>query len=354
MNSLIKITAITGGINEPSARFRVRQYIKGLEYLNIKVIERIPFISKSGKYWYHRYPFLLQLLPQLGTAGLRMISRIPAIVESYNSDITWIQREFLTAFSTIEGLTKNPRIFDVDDAIWLRCKFTSEFAKKVVRKMDGVICGNEWIANYFSDCRVPIWVIPTGVDVAKWTPSLLIRDPEKNFFLGWTGTSSNYQYLYEIEKPLVYFFKKYPSAKLLIISDQKPNFLRLSEKNIQFLYWSKEIEVQAVQQMDVGLMPLKNNDWEKGKCAFKMLLYMATQIPVIVSPVGMNKDVLKKDIIGFSPKSHTEWFDALVTLRNDTDLRHQMGTAGRIVVENNYSLKQILPQLADIFRKIII
>ncbi len=347
----LKITAITGGVNEPSARFRVRQYVQWLQQqYNINVTEKMPFIGKSGCYWYHKYSLPIQILPQLGTAGLRIASRVPALIESYNSDVTWIQREFLTAFSTTEWLTKRPRVFDIDDAIWLRLKATSGFAKKIVRKMDGILCGNKWIADYFADCNVPIWVIPTGVDTDRWQPACL--SSKELFYLGWTGTSGNYQYLYYIEHALVEFFKKYPVAKFLIVSDREPNFLQLSTKNIHFIHWSKDIEVNAVQQMDIGLMPLKDSDWERGKCSFKMLLYMAAGIPVVVSPVGMNQEVLKKDAVGFGPKNNSEWADALITLYEDAALRNQMGIAGRRVVENYYSVAKIVPQLAEIFHKI--
>ena len=129
----MNVSAITGGENEPSARFRVRQYLPGLAEHNINVNEHYPFIAKSGRYWYHKYPFSMQIFPQLGTAGLRIAARLPAIIESYKTDLTWIQREFLTAFATTEGLTKRPRIFDVDDAIWLRLKATENFEKKIVQ-----------------------------------------------------------------------------------------------------------------------------------------------------------------------------------------------------------------------------
>jgi len=350
MSSFLKVTAITGGSNEPSARFRVRQYIQGLAKHNIQVTEHYPFIGKSGCYWYHKFPSPMQFLPQLGTAGLRLTSRISAISASHKSDITWIQREFLTAIVTTEGLTKSPRLFDVDDAIWLRLKLTSGFAKRIVRKMDGLICGNDWIANYFSDCKVPTWVIPTAVDTVRWAPTL--SKPRDTFYLGWIGTSGNYQYLYSIEKALFTFFTKYPSAKLLIVSDRKPKFTYLSLKNIHFISWSKNGEVQAVQQMDVGLMPLKDTDWEKGKCSFKMLLYMATGIPVIVSPFGMNQEILNIDNIGFGPTSHSEWVDTLTVLYKNETMRKQMGLAGRKVVKHYYSLDTITPQLADIFHKI--
>ena len=346
----LKITAITGDINEPSARFRVRQYISGLRKYNIQVTEALPFVAKSGCYWYHKYPFLIQILPQLGTAILRLASRVPAILESYKSDITWIQREFLTATSTTEALTKKPRLFDIDDAIWLRLKFTSGFAKRIVRKMDGIICGNEWIADYFSDCNVPIWIIPTGVDTNRWRPAFSLL--QNNFYLGWIGTAGNYQYLYDIEPALFAFFSNFPSAKLLICSDCKPRFSNLSQKNIHYIRWSKDNEVKAVQQMNVGLMPLRDNDWEKGKCSFKMLLYMSTGIPVIVSPVGMNKEILKIDTIGFGPANNLEWHDALTTLYENINIRNQMGVRARQVVKEYYSLNKIIPQLSNIFYEI--
>lgn len=350
MSSPLKITAITGGNNEPSARFRVRQYIQGLEKYNIQVTEHYPFIAKSGCYWYHNLPFTFQILPQLGAATLRVVSRIPAIIKSHTSDLTWIQREFLTALSTTEGLTKSPRVFDVDDAIWLRLKLSSGFAKKIVRKMDGLICGNEWLANYFSDCNIPTWIIPTGIDTIRW--NIGCSNQKKYFYLGWIGTSSNYKYLYDIEKALLTFFNKYPSVKLLIVSDQEPKFRKISRNNILFIRWSKDIEVQAVQQMDIGLMPLKNTDWEKGKCSYKMLLYMATGIPVIVSPIGMNKEILKIDTIGFGPTSYSEWVDSLTNLYLNSTLRKNMGLAGRRVVQQYYSLDTIIPQLSNIFYKI--
>ncbi|WLE97824.1 MAG: glycosyltransferase family 4 protein [Candidatus Electrothrix communis] len=347
----MNVSAITGGENEPSARFRVRQYLPGLAEHNINVNEHYPFIAKSGRYWYHKYPVPAQILPQLGTAGLRIAARLPAIIESYKTNLTWIQREFLTAFSTTEGLTKSPRVFDVDDAIWLRLKATESFSKKIVRRMDGLVCGNSWLADYFSDCNTPTWVIPTGVDTERWRPDCLTS--RKELYIGWIGTSGNYQYLYEIEQALFQFFKKFPSAKLLIIADTPPHFSCLPEKNIQFLPWSQDIEVQAVQQMHIGIMPLQDSDWERGKCAFKMLLYMSTGIPVVVSPVGMNREVLQRGRVGFGPRNHSEWIDALTALIVNPELRKQMGNKGREIVEQYYSVKKIVPQLVDIFRSFL-
>jgi len=262
MMTPIRITAITGGINEPSSRFRVRQYINPLADHNITVSEHIPFIAKSGSYWYHKHPLPIQLIPQLVVAFLRLMSRFPAIYSSYQTDITWIQREFLTAFSTIEGFTKRPRIFDVDDAIWLRLKFTSGFAKRIAKKMDGIICGNQWLADYFSDCKVQTWVVPTAIDTARWTPPGFKK--EHPFYFGWIGTSGNLCYLYDIEPALSQVLKKISSARLLIVSNNRPNFSAIPPDKIHFLRWSPDIEVDAVQKMDVGLMPLRGDIFISG------------------------------------------------------------------------------------------
>lgn len=342
----MNITAITGGKNEPSARFRVRQYVRGLAEYNIDVDEYYPFIAKSGGYWYHKYSLPVQVIPQLGTAGLRIVSRIPAIIQSYRTDITWIQREFLTAFATTEGLTKRPRIFDIDDAIWLRLKATENFAQKIVRKMDGLICGNSWLANHFADCNVPTWILPTGVNTQRWRPRSF--SSQEYLYIGWIGTSGNYKYLYDVENVLLYLFEKFPFVKLFVVADTPPLFTRLPAQNVCFLPWSPETEVQAVQKMDIGIMPLHDNEWEKGKCSFKMLQYMATGIPVVVSPIGMNKEVLRKDEIGFGPRNYTEWIDTLTALVDSAALRKQMGKNGRSIVEEYYSVEKIVPRLVDI------
>jgi len=346
----ISVTAITGGINEPSSRFRVRQYIKSLADYNIKVIEHIPFITKSGNYWYHKHSLPIQLVPQFFIAGLRLMSRFPAIYSSYSTDITWIQREFFTAFSTAEGLTKRPRLFDVDDAIWLRLKLTSGFAKRIVNKMDGLICGNQWVADYFSDCGIRTWVIPTGIDTMRWVPPTF--KSEQPFYYGWIGTSGNLRYLYDIEPALKVVLEELSSAKLLIVSDRQPEFSTIAHDRIHFMRWSQKIEVDAVQRMNVGLMPLRDSDWERGKCAYKMLTYMAVGIPVIVSPVGMNVEVLKAGQVGFGANKHSEWTEALITLYKNPTLRKCMGRAGQQIVMSHYSVNVIVPKLAAIFKQI--
>ncbi|MCI5140304.1 MAG: glycosyltransferase family 1 protein [Candidatus Electrothrix sp. ATG1] len=213
--------------------------------------------------------------------------------------------------------------------------------------MDGLICGNSWLANHFSSCNVPTWILPTGIDTQRWKPSPFTS--QEYLYIGWIGTSGNYKYLYDIENVFLYLFEKFPFVKLLVVADTPPFFTRLPAQNVCFLRWSREVEVQAIQQMHIGIMPLHDNEWEKGKCSFKMLQYMATELPVVVSPVGMNKEVLERGEIGFGTRNYSEWIDALTSLVGSTELRRQMGEKGRNVVEQHYSVEKIIPQLVDVF-----
>ena len=113
-----------------------------------------------------------------------------------------------------------------------------------------------------------------------------------------------------------------------------------------------EREVELVQQMDVGLMPLDDSEIARGKCGFKMLSYMSAGLPVIVSPVGVNPDILAHDQVGLAASGPNDWFEALERLSNDHELGQQMGIAGRRVVEEHYSVIANAPKLADIFREV--
>jgi glycosyltransferase involved in cell wall biosynthesis len=112
----------------------------------------------------------------------------------------------------------------------------------------------------------------------------------------------------------------YRKLKALVIADRPPSFSSLPSERVRYIPWSSQTEVTAVQQMDIGLMPLPNNEWTKGKCSFKMLQYMACAIPVIVSPVGMNLEVLELGEVGLSANSTSEWYDALVCLYKNRTL----------------------------------
>jgi glycosyltransferase involved in cell wall biosynthesis len=224
------------------------------------------------------------------------------------------------------------------------------FSEEIVARCYGVIAGNQFIADHYLKQADRVWVVPTSIDTERWRPSE--SRPATRWTIGWTGSRSNLKYLYLIEEPLADFLASHSESKLLVVCDEKPVFKKIRASRWQFELWSPENEVELVQQMNVGLMPLPDTEWARGKCSLKMILYMAVGIPVIVSPVGHNKEVMQWDRIGLPANSANDWHEALLALFNDKELSAGLGSAGREVVMERYSVNKNAGVLAEIFRKV--
>lgn len=337
----IKVAALTGGKYDPSARFRVRQLIPALLQEGIEMDEFIPPISKypPSQQWFR---------PLWGIATLA--GRIPAVIATYRYDIVLLQRELLSTLVTLEPFTKRPRVLDVDDAIFLHRD--GRFAKQLAQLSDLIICGNDFIAEWFSKWNNNIAIIPTAVDTRRYIPREENRSSQGKLVIGWIGTSGNFKYLYKIESALERVIKKRSEIIFKIISDQKPKFKEKLNEKIEYVKWSPKTEIADIQSMTIGIMPLDNTEWEKGKCSFKMLQYMACGIPVIVSPVGINAQILSESKIGFGVISLKDWVDALIFLLNSPEQRKKMGSNGRKLVEAKYSINAIVPKLSSYFKAI--
>ena len=236
-------------------------------------------------------------------------------------------------------------MLDVDDAIWLNSD--DDFAGRLAESCELIICGNDYLANYFVQWNKNIEIIPTSVDTNKFMPT----QSSEGLVLGWTGTGGNFQYLYQIESALARVLRFFSEAKLRVVSDRRPTFTSLPDAQIEFIQWSPENEVKTIQGMSIGLMPLGNSEWERGKCSYKMLLYMACGIPVVVSPIGMNSEVLERGQCGFAADDERGWIEGLTILLEDAKLRSQMGNTGRQVVLEHYSLEGLAPVLSACFKR---
>jgi len=337
---MIKVTALTSGKNDASRRFRVRQFIHPLRQLGIEVSEHRLFMSK------YRLPPTPWLRPAWGIG--KLLGRAPGLVASRFADITWLEREFFPGRSTLERFAGSKRLLDVDDAIWLGGQ--PNFSEEIAAQCYGVIAGNQFIADHYQKHSERVWVVPTSVDTDRWRPSP--KNEKAPWTIGWTGTKSNLEYLYTIEEALADFLARHPDSRLLILCDEKPVFNQIAASQWHFERWSPENEVAVIQQMNVGLMPLPDTEWTRGKCALKMLVYMAAGLPVVVSPVGLNREVLHWQEVGFAATSANDWYDALVALFNNRDLATRLGATGREVVEEHYSVATNAPLLAKIFQEV--
>ncbi len=336
----MRVAAYTGGPNVPSARARVRQYIAPLRELGIQVQEYpLP--------WGNVLPRRRALRPLW--AGATATSRVLDLARSWGANLTWVSRQLLPAFAPVQALARRPMVLDVDDAVWLNTG--GRRAKELARASTAVVCGNAYLADYFRQWNSAIHVIPTAIDARKYSPRAPSSDGDAAI-IGWSGTSVNFAFLYEIEEALARVLEERPAVRLRILADRPPTFTTLPASRVDFVRWRPEIEADCIREMSIGLMPLAEDPWCAGKCSFKMLSSMACGLPVVVSPVGMNSDVLACGNIGFGPKSTQEWIDALLLLIDNPELRDRMGAAGRFVVEQHFSLERLVPRYAEVLHAV--
>lgn len=331
-----RVAAFTGAFNEPCARFRVRQHIENLKEFGVEVDD---LSSSLGT-----FPPRNKFIRPIWAAG-NILQHIPYTIKSWKYDVSLIQREFLSTFYTVEFLTRKPRILDVDDAIWIyrggKC------ARKLAESVNHIICGNQYLAEWFQKINTNITIIPTAVDTERFAPTFDHQIPEKKI-IGWTSTSSSYPHLYKIEDALLKVFQIYPNCVLRIISDQPPSFKKIPEKNVEYIKWTPEMETKALFDIAIGIMPLEDNEFSRGKCSYKMLTYMSCEKPVVVSPVGMNKDVLSMGKVGFSAENNKDWTEALLCLLENDSERAAMGKSGRQIILSKFDKKVVCQQISEV------
>ena len=362
---MIKVAALTSGQLDPAARFRVRQHIKPLKKLGIQVQEYIPNIDKNQFVPHFAQGMKYQKPLRAMMLGAKLLSRFPGVLGSWTNQVTWVQRELIPGRCTLEPFLKKPLVFDVDDAIWLASAsdYSNQRAyagrvlcsiQSIARCADIIIAGNHYLADWFADYGAEVRIIPTAIDTERFRPKLTSSEQNSaQFVIGWTGSAGNLSYLQALESSLKEFLNQFSDSELLVIADRHPSFSSLPSEKVRYIPWSPQTEVTAVQQMDIGLMPLPNNEWTKGKCSFKMLQYMACSIPVIVSPVGMNAEVLDLGNIGIAATTESDWYDALVLFYKDRKLSYEYGKQGRIIIEQNFSQKIVMEKLVKVFQDLI-
>jgi len=251
-------------------------------------------------------------------------------------------------------------IYDFDDAIWLpntsdENKIASALkwhgkVSDICRWSYRVSCGNAYLADYARQFNSNVVVNPTTIDTlylhnpALYTP----RQASQPVVIGWTGTHSTLKYLQPLLPVLQRLEKKYADRiRFLVIANKAPDF---ALHQLTFVPWKKETEIGDLLQMDIGIMPLVDDIWAKGKCGFKALQYMALGLPAVVSPVGINTDIVD-DTVGFVADSETEWELALTRLIEDQALRRRLGEGARARVVERYSVTSNTSTFLSLFSK---
>jgi glycosyltransferase involved in cell wall biosynthesis len=235
-------------------------------------------------------------------------------------------------------------IFDFDDSIWLpnisggnrSLEFLKrpEKTKEILSVCDFVIAGNKYLKDYASNYCKNVEIIPTTIDMTYHVKKDSVKE---RICIGWTGTETTIPHFLYIKEQLEKIYKKYgDKIYFKLIADK---YTSIPELNLETTFWKKEIEIEQLSEIDIGIMPLPDNEWTRGKCGFKGLQYMSLGIPTIMSPVGVNSEIIKHGENGFLARNSEEWEMYLSLLIEDRLLQKKLGASAQKTVEEKYSVK---------------
>ncbi|HEX3539960.1 MAG TPA: glycosyltransferase family 4 protein [Acidimicrobiales bacterium] len=349
---MINVLALTGGRRLPSARFRVRQYIEPLGRRGVAVRERPSPISAAAELPFRSQRFGPRSLAPLyaGVQVTKVLAQVPGVLASRRATLTWLQKPLVHGHLTMEPALGSPLLFDLDDAMWLAGPFGRKGTTYAAKRATAVIAGNRYLADWLGDHNPEVHIVPTAVDTRRFRPEDKASDGR--FRIGWTGTGGNLPFLYDIEEELRHFWQEAHDADLVVMADVAPRFSRLPVERVRYVPWSPDTEASVLRSFSVGLMPLPDLPWTRGKCSFKLLQYMASGVPFIASPVGMNADLLVAGHAGVAAgPGPGEWLEALRHLYRHPDERRAMGAEGRSLVEQRYDTEVVASQLAEILHR---
>lgn len=247
-------------------------------------------------------------------------------------------------------------IFDFDDAIWIPnvsesnkiARYVKCFwkIKRIVQWSYKVSAGNCFLANWASayQLRDRVVVNPTCVDMEQKFSYIKEQDT-KRLVIGWTGSHSTVKYL-DILFPVLLELEKDWNFEFIVICDRKPSF---ELESLRFVKWKEDTEIEDLLRMNIGVMPLIEDQWSEGKCGFKLIQYLSLGIPAVASPVGVNKTIMEQGVNGFLCSSAEDWKRALEKLMMDKELRSKMGAEGRKKMLSSYSTQSNAVNFISLF-----
>jgi glycosyltransferase involved in cell wall biosynthesis len=344
-------------------RFRIAQFIPYLASVGIEVTlnslfnaEFFDLVYKPGHYLRKAVTF----------AGLS-VQRLDALRDVSRYDAILLYREiFPIGPAVIERLLgsggRPPIVFDFDDAIFLpsvsdanrlisALKQPGKVAT-IIRQSAHVVVGNEYLASYARRFSNAVTVIPTCVDTTKFVPSSsgdgakASRDP----VIGWIGSPTTAFYVQRLTEVFQRVRERHPFVLRISGSGEPIQVPGVVTENAP---WSLGDEVRLFNTCDVGVYPLADDEWSKGKCGFKAIEFMACGVPVVASAVGVNREIIQDGVNGFLASTDDEWVDKIGRLLIDRDLGRRLGAAGRRTVEDRYSLQVHAPTLAATLRGVV-
>lgn len=296
-----------------------------------------------------------------GKVILAYLRRLWQCIASEKHDLVWLEKELFPYLPGLELLCLHslgsPFVVEYDDATFhsydlhtrtvVRALLGNKI-KKIMGSAELVIAGNDYLAEYARSANARrIEILPTVVDTSKYLPKES-RLPNQEFVIGWIGTPSTAKYLNLIEEALQKVSEN-NNVILVTVGVDCPVFSGVKVSSRQ---WSEQGEIEEIRKFDVGIMPLSDSPWERGKCGYKLIQYMACGVPVVASPVGVNRQIVDHGFNGFLASTSDEWVLALNTLIADRQLSTRMGEAARRKAVERYSLDFAGPRLLAMLQSV--
>lgn len=339
----------------PTSRYRIFQFLPILKENGIKCIVHPLF---DEQYWriLEIQSSLRRVIAKMAYVVGRFLRRAWDVLTIGDADLVVIEGQLFPYMPALaERMLARLRyrvVIELDDAIYLtrghRWKIPALLAMA-----SGAIVGNEVLAQYARRYAAQVFVVPTVVDTQRFVPvqrrgRLIGAATEKPVTVVWIGLAYNLGYL-NIVAPVLRELQDKGLIKFRVVCSRPP---RLPGLMVEFRAWQLEQEVELLQDCHIGIMPLPNTEWAKGKCALKLLQYMSVGMATVASPVGVNREIISDGETGYLAVTEQDWRDRLAQLCQDAAFRERMGRAARKTVEERYSLHVWGPRLAKQYQEI--
>jgi glycosyltransferase involved in cell wall biosynthesis len=339
-------------------RFRVSQYIPFLRDAGFDVTVS-PFYSREYFSFVYRPGNYLRKAAGFAKLTLRRLNELSTIRQY---DLVLLYREaipigppFIERRIARMGI---PIVYDFDDAIFLPAVSEANQAvaflkhpgrvAEILKLSQQVTVGNEFLASYARQFNSRVTVIPTAVDTDRFVPRADAASGEpRKLVVGWIGSPTTFRYLELLKDVLAQVAARHPFTLKVSGAGRRVDFPGV---DVQVAPWSIADEVTLFNTCDIGVYPLTDDDWSRGKCGFKAIQCMACGVPVVAAAVGVNRDIITHGVNSMLASTPQEWVDHLSVLLTNPALRRSMAVAGRQTIEARYSLRVTAPQLAAVLQ----
>lgn len=265
----------------------------------------------------------------------------------------------LREWDLLQLVRANPNVvFDFDDAVMfhelehgdpLSGKHFRKFLR-TVHHAKAVVAGNHFLARFARDAGSDVTILPTPVDPDRYVPRAERESRPPGFVIGWLGVSQNQKYLKPLRNVFKRLYERFPFLSVKIVSEKFP--VDLGVPTVQ-KPWNQESESRDIASFDVGIMPLPDNLWAWGKCGYKLIQYLASGVPVVASPVGLNLDIVREGWNGFLARDLPDWEDTLARLIQDPEMARDLGKRGIEDVRSRFSIRAYASAYLDLLRRVV-